>query len=175
VSLFPAYCKAAGLPVPVAELRFAPPRRWRLTRRLFACIYSDIWQRQENINTSFASGAKEHTSNGEATSVFARVDATHFIGENKNALNCGRSVKCAVQPLFIQISRSSVQSNVGWNTTAEKGRNSAVVDRVKDGRMGKSLLTEKHANYAALYFMHLHHCSDVEVESIAQTSARSLS
>jgi very-short-patch-repair endonuclease len=29
VSLFPAYCKAAGLPVPVAELRFAPPRRWR--------------------------------------------------------------------------------------------------------------------------------------------------
>jgi very-short-patch-repair endonuclease len=29
VSLFPAYCKAAGLPVPVAEYRFTMLRRWR--------------------------------------------------------------------------------------------------------------------------------------------------
>jgi hypothetical protein len=28
-SLFPALCLAHGLPEPVAELRFAPPRRWR--------------------------------------------------------------------------------------------------------------------------------------------------
>ena len=26
---FDVVCKAWGLPVPVAELRFAPPRRWR--------------------------------------------------------------------------------------------------------------------------------------------------
>ena len=29
MSAFPAICRAAGLPAPVAEYRFAPPRRWR--------------------------------------------------------------------------------------------------------------------------------------------------
>lgn len=28
-SLFPAVCRAAGLPEPVPEHRFAPPRKWR--------------------------------------------------------------------------------------------------------------------------------------------------
>lgn len=29
MTFFPAVCRAAGLPEPVAEFRFAPPRRWR--------------------------------------------------------------------------------------------------------------------------------------------------
>lgn len=29
MSLFPALCRAEGLPEPVAEFRFSPPRRWR--------------------------------------------------------------------------------------------------------------------------------------------------
>lgn len=29
MSLFPAVCRAAGLPEPIAEFRFAPPRKWR--------------------------------------------------------------------------------------------------------------------------------------------------
>ena len=30
MSAFPWLCEAAGLPRPVAEYRFAPPRRWRI-------------------------------------------------------------------------------------------------------------------------------------------------
>ena len=48
MSLFPAYCKAAGLPVPVAELRFAPPRRWRFdwawpTHRIALEVEGAVW------------------------------------------------------------------------------------------------------------------------------------
>ena len=29
-TLFPALCKGVGLPIPIPEYKFAPPRKWRL-------------------------------------------------------------------------------------------------------------------------------------------------
>lgn len=47
---FPAICQAHGLPVPVAEFRFAPPRRWRfdwvwLEQRLAVEIQGGLYTR----------------------------------------------------------------------------------------------------------------------------------
>jgi very-short-patch-repair endonuclease len=46
--LFPAYCKAAGLPVPVAEYRFTMLRRWRFdwawpTHRIALEVEGAVW------------------------------------------------------------------------------------------------------------------------------------
>ena len=48
MSLFPAYCKAAGLPVPVAEYRFTMLRRWRFdwawpTHRIALEVEGAVW------------------------------------------------------------------------------------------------------------------------------------
>ena len=50
VSLFPSLCRAAGLPEPVPEYRFAPPRRWRFDwawpgDRIALEVEGGIWTR----------------------------------------------------------------------------------------------------------------------------------
>lgn len=61
-TIFPAMCVQAGLPEPVAEFRFAPPRKWRfdwlfITHRLALEIEGGVWASKNGKKSRHFHGA----------------------------------------------------------------------------------------------------------------------